>query len=81
MFPGARVLQLSYNEARVCTTVRRAKQRVYRSLAKTAYFRFHDALPSVLLLLLFSSFSYHINRKPLNENAGAHLQQQGIVAC
>ena len=29
MFPGARDLQLCYNEARVCTTVRRAKQRVY----------------------------------------------------
>ena len=29
MFPDARVLQLSYNEARVCTTVRQAKQRVY----------------------------------------------------
>ena len=29
MFPGARVLQLCYNEARVYTTVRRAKQRVY----------------------------------------------------
>ena len=29
MFPGARVLQLCYNEARVCATVRRAKQRVY----------------------------------------------------
>ena len=29
MFPGARDLQLCYNEARVCATVRRAKQRVY----------------------------------------------------
>ena len=29
MFPGARDLQLCYNEALVCTTVRRAKQRVY----------------------------------------------------
>ena len=29
MFPGGRDLQLCYNEARVCATVRRAKQRVY----------------------------------------------------
>ena len=29
MFPGARDVQLCYNEARVCATVRRAKQRVY----------------------------------------------------
>ena len=32
MFPGARDLQLCYNEARVCATVRRAKQRVYISV-------------------------------------------------
>ena len=35
MLPGARVLQLSYNEARVCTTVRRAKQQVYLVKAQT----------------------------------------------
>ena len=35
MFPGARDLQLCYNEARVCATVRRAKQRVYIYVAKT----------------------------------------------
>ena len=35
MFPGARVLQLSYNEARVCTTVRRAKQRVYTTIVSS----------------------------------------------
>ena len=30
MFPGARVLQLCCNEARVCATARHAKQRVYK---------------------------------------------------
>ena len=35
MFPGARDLQLCYNEARVCATVRQAKQRVYNIFSFT----------------------------------------------
>ena len=52
MFPGARVLQLSYNEARVCATVRRAKQRVYTTLLLTLVCHFDHVLLRVAIFVL-----------------------------
>ena len=47
MFPGARDLQLCCNEARVCTTVHQAKQRVYTTNLKKCLEKFQFEIESL----------------------------------
>ena len=68
MFPGARVLHLCYNEARVYTTVRRAKQRVYTTEEQRNRFSYPESLMTLTPYFgKFHSFS-HIYRQKVNKN-------------